>query len=91
MDYGKIDPALAGALQELDDAEQRTLPVFVRTDGSQDREALSLLQQVGVHGADPVGSVFTGTCSASGVAKLSEQPWVTSVTLAGFSRPLLSV
>lgn len=82
MDYGKLDAALAAALEEIQDPEQRALEVFVATTGAPGAAETDFLQGLGVSGAATGRQVFTARLSARAVAELSEQPWVRSLKLS---------
>jgi hypothetical protein len=80
MDYRKVDPGLASALEEVDDQESASLTVFIHTVQVPDREAIRVLKGFGV--ATGEGQIFTGKLSPRAVAQLSEQPWVQSIKLS---------
>ena len=81
MDYQKVDAGLAVALAEADDAEARSLTVFVHTAVPPDEEAIRTLKGFGVAAASD-RQIFTATLSPRAVAQLSEQPWVQSIKLS---------
>jgi hypothetical protein len=92
MDYGKIDADLAFALEEADPAsEDPVFSVFVRTTGEPSPGAEALLGSLGVRNPEPGSRVYTADLSSQGVAELSRQPWVRSLTLSRTLRPLRRV
>lgn len=82
MDYQKMDAALAAALDEVGDPEERALSVFIHTSHApQDAEA-DFLENLGVGGVTGGRQVFTATLSARAVAELSDQPWLQYMKLS---------
>ena len=88
MDYGKIDAALAAALEDAQDTDRRDLTVFVRTTHSPTGDEAAVLRRLGVTGDVDGRQVFSATLSANTVDELSEQPWVQSIQLSNRLRPL---
>lgn len=85
MNYQKVDAALAAALDDIQDPEERDLAVFIHTMHVPDNDEAALLEKLGVGGATGRRQVFTATLSARAVAELSDQPWVRYLKL---SKPL---
>jgi hypothetical protein len=82
MDYQKMDAALAAALAEVRDPEERALSVFIHTaHAPQDSEA-DFLEELGVGGVTGGRQVFTATLSPRAVEKLSDQPWLRYMKLS---------
>jgi len=89
MDYRKIDADLAFALEEVDPtSNEPVFSVFVRTKDETDLGAMALLGALGVRSPEPGSGVYTAELSSRGVAELSKQHWVHSLTLARTLRPL---
>ncbi len=89
MNYKKLDTALAMALNEVENPEERSLVVFIHTEPVPDATAAAFLESLGVNvtrGRD----VFTATLSANAVSQLSEQPWVQYIRLSQKLRLLVS-
>lgn len=87
MNYQKLDTALAMALSEVENPEERNLVVFIHTEPVPDASAAAFLASLGVSvtsGRD----VFTATLSANAVSQLSEKPWVQYIRLSQKLRSL---
>ncbi|MGB5961896.1 MAG: hypothetical protein WBG73_14610 [Coleofasciculaceae cyanobacterium] len=82
MNYQKLDAALAMALNEVESVDECSLVVFIHTDPVPDRNAIALLEQLGVSNVKSGGDVFTATLSTNGVAQLSQQSWVQYLKLS---------
>ncbi len=81
MNYQKLDPALAMALNDVQNPEEPSLVVFIHTEPAPDEEAAAFLERLGINvtsGRD----VFTAKLSAHAVSQLSEQPWVQYIRLS---------
>lgn len=81
MNYKKLDTALAMALSEVQNPDERNLAVFIHTEPVPDAKAAAFLESLGVKvtsGRD----VFTATLSANAVSQLSDQPWVQFIRLS---------
>ncbi len=81
MNYQKLDPALAMALNDVQNPEEPSLVVFIHTEPAPDAEAAAFLEGLGVNvtsGRD----VFTAKLSANAVSQLSQQPWVQYIRLS---------
>ncbi|MCX7594010.1 MAG: hypothetical protein N2235_09645 [Fischerella sp.] len=83
MNYQKLDTALAMALNQVQDPQERTLVVFIHTKpvfgGS---GAAAILENLGVSGIAEGKDVFHATLSLNEISKLSEQPWVQYLKLS---------
>jgi len=87
MNYQKLDTALAMALSEVQNPEERSFVVFIHTEPVPDASAAAFLERLGVSvtsGRD----VFTATLSANAVSELSEKPWVQYIRLSQKLRSL---
>ena len=85
MDYRKLEAALAS---ELADAPRDTThSIFVHTTAPLDANQSAELAAVGVKG-QPGGQIFTATISGESLDKISELPWIKSISLAKKRRPL---
>lgn len=87
MNYKKLDTALAMALKDVQNPEERSLVVFIHTEPVPDAKAAAFLESVGVNvtsGRD----VFTATLSANAVSQLSEKAWVQYIKLSQKLRSL---
>lgn len=82
MDYRKIDAALAAALDEVRDPEERSLAVFIHTMHTPGRPEAAFLEGLGVRGIGGTRQVFTATLSPRAIAELSEQPWLRYLRLS---------
>jgi hypothetical protein len=82
MDYHKIDAALAAALDEVPDPEERSLAVFIHTTHTPGQAEAAFLERLGVRGISGTRHVFTATLSPSAIAELSEQPWLRYLRLS---------
>ncbi len=88
MDYRKIDAALAVAMKDAKDLEERTLLVFVHTERAPSASERAFLEKVGSKVGLGEGQVFIATLSANAVAELSDQPWVKYIKLSRKLHPL---
>ncbi len=83
MNYQKLDAALAIALNEVQDPEERSLVVFIHTETVADTSnATAVLESLGVSGIPEMKDVFSATLSPNEISKLSEQPWVQYLKLS---------
>lgn len=76
MNYQKLDSALAAALHDIQDLEDRCLLVFIHTEPTLNSTAIALLERLGVNSANSGSGIFTATLSANDIALLSNQSWV---------------
>lgn len=77
-----MDAALAAALDEDRDPDERVLIVFVHTNQPPDAGAAFLLDKYGINPATSARQIFTATLSPRAVSELSDQPWVRSLKLS---------
>lgn len=82
MNYQKIDAALAAALDEVRDPDERALSVFIHTARAPVETEAALLEDLGVGVVTGEQRVFTATLSARAVAELSDQPWLRYMKLS---------
>jgi len=82
MDYQKIDTALAAALDDVQDPEERALTVFIHTAHAPSTAEAAILKRLGVRGDTGARQVFTATLSPHAIAELSDQPWVRYLQLS---------
>ncbi len=82
MDYQKMDAALAAALDDVRDPEERVLSVFIHTAHAPVDAEAAFLEDLGVGGVTGERRVFTATLSARAVAELSDQPWLRYMKLS---------
>ena len=82
MDYRKLDTALAAALDEVQDPEERSLSVFIHTAHAPGHAELTYLEDLGVRGVTQRQQVFTATLSPRAVEELSDQPWLRYMRLS---------
>jgi hypothetical protein len=82
MDYRKIDAALAAALDEVRDPEERFLAVFIHTTHPPGQAEAAFLERLGVSGIRGERQVFTATLSPRAIAQLSDQPWLRFLRLS---------
>ncbi len=81
MNYQKLDAALAMALNQVQNAEERSLIVFIQTEPVTDSTA-KFLENLGVSGVTTGRNMFTATLSANAVSQLSDQSWVKYLKLS---------
>jgi hypothetical protein len=86
VDYRKLDPALAIALQDAPNLDDPTLLVFVHTERPPGAQEAAALERHGIRTGDGRGP-FTATLSPRAVEDLSDQPWVRSLKLSQRLRP----
>lgn len=86
LDYDKIDPALAAALEETDQGPK--LDVSVRTAAPLDPGQQVALERLGVEGLCAGPTVFTAKVTPQELESLTERPEVRLVSLARPLRPL---
>ncbi len=83
MDWSKIDPALAAALEEVEeDLDGRRLPVAIDFEVAAAPAHRQILEELGVPLGCSPASGEAATLSARQVGALSEQPWVHRLRLA---------
>ncbi|PLZ99035.1 hypothetical protein CEN50_08835 [Fischerella thermalis CCMEE 5268] len=83
MNYKKLDAALAMALNQVQDPDERSLVVFIHTQPVADNSnAAAILENLGISGITENKDVFSATLSVNEIAKLSEQPWVQYLKLS---------
>jgi hypothetical protein len=85
VNYGKVDSALAAALDTVGDRAVRQLPVFVHLRASPTPRERGVLSRLGVAAGPATRQIFTATLSAQQVEELSDQEWVRQLRL---SQPL---
>ena len=82
MNYQKIDAALAAALEETIDPQERSLAVFVFTTGGNNEEKAATLEDLGISSYYARRKIFTATLSPQGVENLTEEDWVRYLKLS---------
>ncbi len=82
MNYHKVDAPLAAAVDEIKNAEEPLLAVFIYTAKSRDETATTFLNGIGVRVYSKNQEIFTATVSPHTVKELSQQPWVRYVKLS---------
>ncbi|RUR86697.1 hypothetical protein ACF3DV_14150 [Chlorogloeopsis fritschii PCC 9212] len=83
MNYQKLDAALAMALNQVHDPEERSLVVFIHTERlTEGSAAIAVLENLGVSDINVAKDVFSATLSPNEISKLSEQPWVQYLKLS---------
>lgn len=87
MNYQKLDAALAMAMNDVENREERCVVVFIHTESVPDDTATAFLQGLGVNVASG-RDVFTATLSVNAIGQLSEQSWVRYLRLSQKLRPL---
>ena len=80
VDYGKLDAALAIAVDEAREGSP-LLPVFVHVEPDRVDELRDALVAMGVTGSLQ-GGVGTATLPPAQVGRLSDEPWVRELRLA---------
>jgi hypothetical protein len=88
MNYSKLDAALALAVREAKDSEERNLGIFIDIGPAPDTAEAAVLERLGVSGVASRQQLLTATLSASGVAELSDRPWVRYLRLSQKLRPV---
>lgn len=82
INYRKIDAPLAAAVEEIGNAEEPTLAIFIYTAQSRDEAATIFLHGLGIRVYSTKQEIFTATVSPQTVKELSQQPWVRFVKLS---------
>jgi len=83
MNYQKLDAALAMALNEVQDPEERNLTVFIHTKLDADTAAVTaFLENLGIIGVTGGKNIYTATLSQNAISLLSEQSWVHHLKLS---------
>ncbi len=83
MNYQKLDAALAMALNEVQDPQERNLTVFIHTQPNADTTAANaFMQNIGISGVTGGKDIHTATLSQNAISELSEQPWVQYLKLS---------
>jgi hypothetical protein len=88
MNYQKLDAALAMAMNDVQNPEERRLTVFIHTEPVPDADAAAFLQRLGVSGVTSGRDVFSATLSINAISQLSDQAWVQYIKLSQTLRPL---
>jgi hypothetical protein len=88
MNYEKLDTSLCAIVSAQPLSDEPNLSVLVRTLAPPNEEQQREMESLGVYGVSPTMRVFSAQLSPRAVAKLSEKPWVRSLSLAQESRPL---
>jgi hemolysin activation/secretion protein len=81
VNYQKLDAALAMALNQVQNPEERNLVVFIQTEPVTDSTA-KFLENLGVSSVTTGRNMFTATLSANAVSQLSDQSWVKYLKLS---------
>lgn len=81
MNYHKIDATLVAALDEIKNADEPMLSVFIYTAKSRDETATIFLNGIGVRVYSKNQDTFTAIVSPHTIKELSQQPWVRYVKL----------
>ncbi|MCA1691985.1 MAG: hypothetical protein LC733_07240 [Actinobacteria bacterium] len=82
MDFGKIDAALAAALDDVDDRNRAQLSVFVHLDPALSAREREELRDLGLANTAVRGGITTATLSVRDIDELSEQPSVRQLRLS---------
>ncbi|BAZ53532.1 hypothetical protein NIES4103_62110 [Nostoc sp. NIES-4103] len=82
MNYQKLDPALAMALNDVPDSQAPSLAVFIHTEPVLNTAATAVLENCGISGVTSGKDIFTATLSPNTISQLSEQPWVKYLKLS---------
>ncbi|MBD2770852.1 hypothetical protein [Iningainema tapete] len=82
MNYQKLDAALAMAMNDVENPEERNLTVFIHTKDAKSVQEAEFLTNLGVSGVTNGKDVFTATLSPNAISQLSEQPWVEQLNLS---------
>jgi hypothetical protein len=86
VDYQKIDAALAAALENIQNPDERSLDVFVFTtetsELSSGDEKITVLNDLGINAYYANRRTFTATLSPIGVEILTEESWVRYLKLS---------
>ncbi len=81
MEYGKLDGALAAALDDVQDPEEPILSVFIHTSRPPTVAEAAFLKGLGISTTSG-RQVFTATLSTRSIAELSNQSWVSYLKLS---------
>jgi hypothetical protein len=85
MDWTKIDPALASAIEDIEHSADELVRVLVRVNRA---PTMTEAAAAGIDlGADSDRPVFTATAPLVAVERLTEEPWVRSLTLSRILHP----
>ena len=82
MNYQKLDAALATAVEDVRDPDERVLEVFIHVTPALGPAEIAFLEKLGVSGAIAGRQIITATLSARAVAELSDQSWVRYLMLS---------
>lgn len=88
MDYSKMDAALAAILSEPTIGSHPCVAISVRTVGPLDPVQQAELRNLGVQGVASGRNIFSATVSPETVIKLTEKPWIRTLSLARRLKPL---
>lgn len=76
MNYDKLDPLLAAAVDKSTNDEAPLLPIYIYTAKARDESATIFLNGIGVRVYSKNQDTFTAAVSPQTVKSLSLQPWV---------------
>ncbi len=82
MNYQKLDPALAMALNNAQTPETQGLEVFIHTESILQPTATTVLKSFGINDVSSNKDIFTARLLPSAISQLSEQPWVKYLKLS---------
>ena len=82
MNYQKLDAALAMALNQVENPQERSFVIFIHTQPVLESAAQNFLMDLGVSKIAEQKTVFNATVSAHAIAELSEQSWVKYLKLS---------
>jgi hypothetical protein len=88
VDDLKFDPGLLEALESKPDPTERQLAVFIHLAADPTGDQISLLQRAGVTDLGAGSLIATGVVSPQDIDVLSDQSWVTALTLSAPLNPL---
>ena len=82
MNYQKLDAALAMALNQTQNSQERSFVIFIHTQPVLESEAKNFLINLGISEITEGERVFTATASYSIISELSHQTWVEYLKLS---------
>ena len=82
MNYQKLDAALAMALNQVEDPQERSFVIFIHTQPVLESAEQLFLMDLGVSKITDSQTVFNATVSRHTISELSNQSWVKYLKLS---------
>ena len=81
MDYAKLDAGLAAAIEAPGDGTAGFV-VFIRSNRVVGEREAAALRSAGIEAPTPGKRILTATLGPEAIGRLTDEPWVTSISLS---------